>query len=117
MVNKETYFSNSVDEPVSGLTIITKENKSISIYEVTFQVINDTVHLSGVNNINTRPVHMNIAIVDIQSVEVEKYDSGTSTGLIIGLTSVLVVFLLLAIAAASSTPKSCGPPSDFSDWD
>ena len=115
--SKEAFFSKDRTEPVSGITILTKGDKRISVYEVTFQVIDDTVHLEGISNINTEPVRMKIALADIQSVEVEKYDSDTSTGLIIGLTSVLVVVFIIFIVASTYEPRSCAPPSDLSDWD
>ena len=119
-VGKESFFSENREEPLNDLTIVKTDDERIIMDEVTYQVVEDTVYLEGVNKSNNNHygelINEKIALVDIQYVKIEKLSESKTIGCIVGLTGIVV--LLIAIgASASSAPKRCGPPSDLSDWD
>ena len=119
-VGKKYFFSESREEPLNDITIVKTDDERITMDEVTYQVVEDTVYLEGVDKSNgnqyRKLINAKIALVDIQYVKIEKLNESKTIGCIVGLTGIVV--LLIAIgASASSAPKRCGPPSDLSDWD
>jgi hypothetical protein len=121
VVGKENFFSEISTEPINDLTIVTNDDNKFVMDDVTYQVIDDTLYLEGINRTNDsvygQLIDKKIALDDIQYVEIEELNSSKTTGCIIGLTGLVVLFIGL-IAAASSQPKSCkGPPSNLADWD
>ena len=121
VVGKEKFFTESSTEPINDLTIVTNDDNRIVMDEVTYQVYDDTLYIEGINRTNVsvygQLIDEKIALANIQYVEIEELNSSKTTGCIIGLTGLAVLFIGL-IAAASSQPKSCkGPPSNLADWD
>lgn len=121
VVGKEKFFSEGSREPINDLNIVTNDDNRILMDEVTYQVINDTLYIEGINKTNAdvygQFLNKKIALADIQYVEIDELNTAKTTGCVIGLTGLAVLFIGLIIAA-SSQPKSCkGPPSDLSDWD
>jgi hypothetical protein len=119
-VGKESFFSESREEPLNDITIVKTDDERIIMDEVTYQVVEDTVYLEGVDKSNSNQygklINEKIALVDIQYVKIEKLSESKTIGCIVGLTGI-VVLLIAVVASVSSAPKRCGPPSDLSDWD
>jgi len=109
IVDKEKLFSQNRNEPINDITIVTKDDKRILINEATFEVLNDTVHIEGVKNITDNShgqlVKLKIALSDIQTVEIEGLNESKTTGCIVGLTSVVLLTILLAASTNIGTVK------------
>jgi len=113
VVGKEKFFSESNTEPIDDLTIITNDDNKFILDEVTYQVIDDTLYLEGINRTNNKVygqlIDEKIALADIQYVEIEELNSSKTTGCIIGLTGFAILMIALISSASSySQPKSCG---------
>lgn len=108
-VDKEKLFSKNRNKPINDITIVTKDDKRILINEATFEVLNDTVSIEGVKNINNishgQLVKLKIALSDIQTVEIEGLNESKTTGCIVGLTSVVLLTILLAASANKGNAK------------
>ena len=117
-VGKKYFFSESREEPLNDITIVKTDDERITMDEVTYQVVEDTVYLEGVDKSNSNQygklINEKIALVDIQYVKIEKLSESKTIGCIVGLTGIVVVMIGL-ISAVSYQPKSCGTPNNNSE--
>ena len=110
-VNKEKFLSESGTEPIYGVTIVKNDDERIIMDEVTYQVVEDTLYLEGISKSNNdygKLINKKIALMDIQSVEIEELDEANTIGCIVSLAGLAILFIALLSAGSShSQPKGC----------
>jgi len=111
-VGKEKFFSEIRTEPFNDLTIVTNDDNKFILDEVTYQVIDDTLYLEGINRTNTRVygqlIDEKIALADIQYVEIDELSESKTIVCVVSLTGLAILMIWMISAIPSNTqPKSC----------
>jgi hypothetical protein len=116
-VNKEILYTGDLGEPSGVVTIITKDEKKLVVYEGIYDLVGDTLHIAGMELHTNFKEHIDvkIALDDIQYVEIEEIDDLATTGCVIGLAAI-VFFIVGVISFGNSldkTTKKCSGPEGF----
>ncbi|MFC2119859.1 hypothetical protein ACFLQ4_02190 [Bacteroidota bacterium] len=115
--SKDILYTKDLGEPSGVVTIIIKDDKKLVVDEGIYELVGDTLHITGLK-LHTNfveQIDLKIALDDIQYVEIEEIDNFATTGCVIGLAT-LAIFIVLAITAANSfdnSPKKCSGPEGF----
>jgi len=109
-VSKDILLTSELGEPAGVVTIIMKDEKRIVVEQGTYELVGDTLHITGLkpHAYFLENIDVNIAFDDILTVEIEEIDDFATTGCVIGLAS-LVTFIIIAVATANQyhSPKKC----------
>ena len=105
--SKDILYTNDLGAPSGVVTIIMKDEKKLVVDEGIYELVGDTLHITGLKSLTNyvEQIDVKISLDDIQYVEIEEIDDLATTGCIIGLAA-LVVFIIGVISFGNSVDKS-----------
>jgi hypothetical protein len=116
-VDKEILISKNIEEPVGELSIITNDDQRIIIDEITYQIVDDTLYLEGIDLTNTevygKPINLKLAVNDIQYVEIDELDVFRTVGCITASVGAVVMSVILVFLFEDY--KGCEGPKSLND--
>ena len=109
-VNKDILLTSDLGKPAGVVTIIMKDENKLEADEGIYELIGDTLHITGLKSYSkfVQKIDVNIAFDDILAVEIEEIDEFATAGCVVGLVS-LATFIIMAIAVGNQdhSPKKC----------